>query len=86
VITLEYSKFCLVNVYKPSTSGNLEKRLPFKQAFDAEFLTYLSDLKQRLRKPIVLCGDFNVAHTVSAVRIACLTMQGERFGQAFRES
>eukprot|EP01127_Copromyxa_protea_P013853 TRINITY_DN3767_c0_g1_i1.p1 TRINITY_DN3767_c0_g1~~TRINITY_DN3767_c0_g1_i1.p1 ORF type:complete len:277 (-),score=40.84 TRINITY_DN3767_c0_g1_i1:120-878(-) len=61
VLTLEYDKFALVNVYKPS-SNNLEKRLPFRQEFDSVFLSYVTELKQQLKKPVVLCGDFNVAH------------------------
>ncbi len=64
MITLEFAKFCLVNVYKPSSSANLEVRLPFRLGFDAAFLAYLLDLKRQLRKPIVVCGDFNVAHMV----------------------
>lgn len=62
VITLEFEKFFLVNVYKPSCA-NLG-RLSFRQEFDEAFLGYVSDKRSQLQKPAILCGDFNVAHSV----------------------
>jgi len=59
VITLEFARFFLVNVYTPN-SGSKLKRLAYRQRWDADFLAYLKTLEKE--KPIVVCGDFNVAH------------------------
>jgi len=59
VITLEFARFFLVNVYTPNSGGEL-KRLAYRQRWDADFLAYLKTLEKE--KPIVVCGDFNVAH------------------------
>jgi exodeoxyribonuclease-3 len=59
VLTLEYPKFYLVNVYVPQSQGGLE-RWYYRRAFDAA----LAEHAERLLsvKPVILCGDFNVAH------------------------
>jgi len=59
VITLEYDKFYLVNVYTPNSKRGLE-RLDYRQKWDVAFLKYLKELEKE--KPVVLCGDLNVAH------------------------
>jgi len=59
VIALEFSDFFLVTVYTPN-SGNDLKRLDYRQQWDAAFLKYLKELEKT--KPIIACGDFNVAH------------------------
>ncbi len=59
VITLEFHDFFLINAYFPNSQHGL-KRLDFKLKFDRELHRYLNELRKR--KPIVLCGDFNVAH------------------------
>jgi exodeoxyribonuclease-3 len=59
VITAEYSQFFLVTVYTPN-SGDALARLDYRENWDAEFSAYLSLLKKR--KPVIVCGDFNVAH------------------------
>lgn len=59
VITLEYPKFYLITVYVPN-SGQELKRLDFRQGFDAEFRKYTSKLAET--KPVIYCGDLNVAH------------------------
>jgi exodeoxyribonuclease-3 len=59
VITAEFGKFYLVNVYTPNAQDEL-RRLTYRQVWDAEFLRFLQGLEQR--KPVVVCGDFNVAH------------------------
>ncbi len=59
-ITLEFQHFYLVNVYVPNSQASL-KRFDYRNRFDIAFNEYISDL-QKL-KPVVLCGDFNVAHT-----------------------
>lgn len=59
VLCLEYDRFFLVNVYVPN-SGNDLKRLGYRQEWDLAFFNYLKDLEKN--KPVVACGDFNVAH------------------------
>lgn len=59
VVTAEYNHFFLVNVYVPNSKNDLT-RLPYRQRWDQAFLAYLSGLGQR--KPVVFCGDLNVAH------------------------
>lgn len=58
-ITAEYEGFFLVNVYVPNAQRELT-RLPYRQRWDRRFLRYLRELQTR--KPVVFCGDFNVAH------------------------
>jgi exodeoxyribonuclease-3 len=60
VLTAEYSSFFLVNVYVPNSKRELS-RLPYRQTWDREFLRYLKELEEK--KPVIFCGDFNVAHT-----------------------
>lgn len=57
VITVEYKKFCLVNVYTPNSQPNL-KRLKYRMKWEDAFKKYLHTLK----KPVIVCGDLNVAH------------------------
>lgn len=59
VITLEYADFYLVTVYVPNSGSDL-KRLEYRQKWDADFLKFLKTLEAK--KPVVVCGDFNVAH------------------------
>lgn len=60
VITLEYPKFYLVNVYVPNSQRQLE-RLDYRtKEWDPDFLQYLKNLEKK--KPVVFCGDLNVAH------------------------
>lgn len=59
VLCLEYEKFYLVNVYVPNSGSEL-KRLEYRQEWDLAFFNYLKDLEKT--KPVVVCGDFNVAH------------------------
>lgn len=59
VITLEYEDFYLVNVYVPNVKRGLE-RLPYRMVWEDEFKNYLLNLDQK--KPVISCGDFNVAH------------------------
>lgn len=60
VLTLEYKNFFLVNVYTPN-SGQELARLPYRhQEWDPDFLSYVHALREK--KPVVFCGDLNVAH------------------------
>ena len=60
VLTAEFKEFFLVNVYVPNSKRELE-RLPYRQQWDADFLKFLKKLEKK--KPVVFCGDLNVAHT-----------------------
>jgi exodeoxyribonuclease III len=59
IICAEYPDFFLVTVYTPN-SGNDLRRLEYRQQWDKEFLSYLQKLEKT--KPVVICGDLNVAH------------------------
>ena len=59
VITLEYPGFFFVTVYTPNSQDEL-KRLPYRMQWEDAFLDYLKKLDAV--KPVVVCGDMNVAH------------------------
>lgn len=60
VIAAEYGDFYLVNVYVPNSKRTLE-RLPYRcKEWDVDFLKYLKKLEKK--KPVIFCGDLNVAH------------------------
>ncbi|WP_390410277.1 exodeoxyribonuclease III [Lacticaseibacillus jixiensis] len=59
VITLEYPNFYLITVYTPNSGAEL-KRLDYRQDWDQAFLAYTKALAAK--KPLVYCGDLNVAH------------------------
>ncbi len=59
VLCAEFEQFFLVNVYVPNSGSEL-LRLDYRSDWDKSFCTYLKELEQR--KPVVVCGDFNVAH------------------------
>lgn len=59
VITLEFDKFYLVNCYTPNSKRELE-RLEYRMIWEDEFKSYLINLDKK--KPVILCGDLNVAH------------------------
>ncbi len=59
VISLELEQFFLVNVYVPNSGAELA-RLDYRQEWDLAFFNYLKSLENI--KPVVVCGDFNVAH------------------------
>ena len=59
VITLEMEDFFLVTVYTPNSQDEL-KRLDYRMKWEEDFLAYLLSLDQK--KPVIVCGDLNVAH------------------------
>ncbi len=59
VITLEFEKFYLVNCYTPNSKRELE-RLEYRKVWEDEFRNYLVKLDKI--KPVIMCGDLNVAH------------------------
>lgn len=59
VITLEFEKFYLVTVYTPNSKSELE-RLDYRMVWEDEFRKHLKNLDEN--KPVIICGDLNVAH------------------------
>ena len=59
VITLEYENFYLVTVYTPNSQDGL-RRLDYRMRWEDDFLAYIRSLDEK--KPVIFCGDLNVAH------------------------
>lgn len=59
IITAEYSDFYLVNVYTPNSKRELE-RLEYRMEWEDDFRAFLKALESK--KPVIVCGDLNVAH------------------------
>lgn len=66
VITLEYDSFYLVTCYTPNSQNELA-RLPYRMEWEDAFRAYLLQLDSK--KPVILCGDLNVAHTEIDLKI-----------------
>ena len=67
VLTLEYPGFYLVNCYTPNSQDGL-KRLDYRMEWEDAFRAYLLALDAK--KPVILCGDLNVAHTEMDIKNA----------------
>lgn len=59
VLTLEFEKFYLVNIYFPNSQPELARK-DFRMEFNQKLLEFANELKKR--KHVIMCGDFNVAH------------------------
>ena len=59
VITLEFEDYYLITVYTPNSQDGL-KRLDYRMSWEEDFLAYLKGLEKN--KPVIFCGDLNVAH------------------------
>ena len=59
VITLEFADYYFITVYTPNSKDGLA-RLPYRMVWEADFLSYLQKLEEK--KPVIFCGDLNVAH------------------------
>lgn len=59
VITLEFDNFYFVTVYTPNSQDGL-KRLEYRMRWEDDFLSYIKELDSK--KPVIYCGDLNVAH------------------------
>lgn len=59
VITLEFEEFYFITVYTPNAQNELA-RLPYRMEWEDAFLVYLKQLEEK--KPVIFCGDLNVAH------------------------
>ncbi len=67
IITLEFNDFYLVNEYVPNVKRDLS-RLNYRMTWEDDFKKYLKKLEES--KPVVVCGDFNVAHTEMDIKNA----------------
>src|SRR5699024_3259701 len=59
VITLEFEDYYFVTVYTPNSQSGLA-RLDYRMQWEEDFLQYLKKLEEK--KPVIVCGDLNVAH------------------------
>ncbi len=59
VITLNFPDYYFITVYTPNSQDGLA-RLPYRMAWEDQFLAYLKELEKT--KPVIFCGDLNVAH------------------------
>lgn len=59
VLTLEFDKFYLINVYTPNSQQGLA-RIDYRMAWEDAFRNYIKEIEKN--KPVILCGDLNVAH------------------------
>lgn len=59
VITLEFDNYYMITVYTPNSKRELE-RLDYRQVWEDDFRAYVNELRKS--KPVILCGDLNVAH------------------------
>ncbi len=59
VITAEFADFYMITVYTPNSQNELT-RLPYRMTWEDAFLSFLKELEQK--KPVIFCGDLNVAH------------------------
>lgn len=59
VITLEFPEYYFITVYVPNSQDEL-KRLDYRMRFEDDFLKYIKTLEEK--KPVIYCGDLNVAH------------------------
>ena len=64
VITVEFEEFILVNVYTPNSQRDLV-RIDYRMAWEDAFRAHLCALKEK--KPVVVCGDMNVAHATPEI-------------------
>ena len=60
IITLEYEDYYVITVYTPNSKSELE-RLEYRMVWEDDFRAYLKKLEEN--KPVIVCGDLNVAHT-----------------------
>jgi len=82
VITLEYEEFYLVTVYVPNVKRDLS-RLEYRMIFEDDFRKYLKKLEEK--KPVIVCGDFNVAHNEIDIKNAKANIGNAGFTYEERE-
>lgn len=67
VITLEFPKFYLITIYTPNSKSDLS-RIPYRMNWEDMFLKHIKQLEET--KPVIICGDLNVAHTEKDIKNA----------------
>lgn len=82
VITLEFEDYYLVNQYVPNVKRDLS-RLDYRMTWEEDLKKYLKKLEQK--KPVVICGDFNVAHTEMDIKNAKANVGNAGFTYEERE-
>ncbi len=71
IITLEFTDFFLINVYTPNSQRDLA-RLPYRLQWEDRMLLYIKKLDQI--KPVIVCGDLNVAHRAPIEKLIYATL------------
>ena len=82
VITLEYEDFFFVTCYTPNSQNEL-KRLDYRMKWEDDFREYLMGLNEK--KPVILCGDLNVAHNEIDLKNPKTTRKNAGFSDEERE-
>lgn len=82
LITLEYEKFYLICMYTPNVKRDLS-RLEYRMKWEDDFLKYIKTLEKN--KPVIVCGDFNVAHTEKDIKNAKANIGNAGFTYEERE-
>jgi len=82
VITLEFAEFQLVNVYTPNSQRGL-MRLEYRMRWEADFRAYVGQLAGK--KPVILCGDLNVAHKEIDIKNPAANKNNAGFTQGERD-
>lgn len=82
VITLEFEEFYLVNVYTPNSQRGLA-RLDYRMTWEDTFQAYLKELDKK--KPVILCGDLNVAHKEIDIKNPASNKKSAGFSDEERE-
>jgi len=82
VITLEFDEFYFVDVYTPNSKRELE-RLEYRQTWEDDLRAYLKELDAK--KPVILCGDLNVAHKEIDIKNAKTNRKSAGFTDEERE-
>ena len=82
VITLEYENFFFVTCYTPNSQNEL-KRLDYRMKWEDDFREYLMGLNEK--KPVILCGDLNVAHNEIDLKIPKTNRKNAGFSDEERE-
>ena len=82
LITLEFPDFFFLTVYTPNSQDGLA-RLPYRMAWEDAFLQYLKSLEKT--KPVIFCGDLNVAHTEMDIKNPKANLRNAGFTQEERD-
>ena len=82
IVCLEYPDFFLVNVYVPNSQNEL-KRLDYRMKWEDDFRGYIKDLEKT--KPVIICGDMNVAHEEIDIKNAKTNRNNAGFTDQERE-